>query len=1111
MWFVRRLLRAHGYHPSTLEPLKGQPLSSIPPQAGDVVVPKHLTAESMKAKNPMESVVGRVVLDQVSVEKDEVIVESIHPAFNGASDSRSVTLSTQTMAKDNLVYTTMFCGSGTDASLGTEKMSVDAIPSEESTEGTPEPVSNKIQSDLAGVVRLDGSALESVMKECKKNSETLANLFSAGLPDALLKATGTAERQMQSLEPREDLPERISAVGSLTLYIAEQLFSDKPRPKDCTDSKEELSMPNNEESHQLSQRNRHGSSQSTNSAGQSNRRSANASVSAEQDLSSASNLVASLQQRRGLLLSLMSRSRAGSGDGAGADDALNPLSDDLFFSRLPIPPPGFYGAGDRAALLMGGNRDASNRHIFETASRSNNNHRSTSERNASQDTGSGMPTNVAALSSRATNGNNRFLESVLRSNSSSAKSVVPSNTMFFQHIIRVGLWSNSAAWIKAALDKHIKKSPQKTSSILKQAYDEEGTPILKLAVTFGCSADVVGLLLSCGAHITSSDVYKAVETNQAEVLSLFLRHTSLPSDIDVSSCSDAIKAVVEEARERQDRLDKKMRESAGEFMVELLKRLVNIGLIARRHRTARLDSCSRSISEILVGNVLLRALQQSQATDKKDNEPDPSEESMTGRFSVEERLESHPACGLFGSLPESILGEALFGSLELATNTLLLLEDFLCSKDMVDSSAGLSALYSLLSKFPSLRTCAELKRFGMLELVSFHDALASSRCTEAPTHASSESDGPGLGHSGDRPGPPGLVLCPKKHTAVLHITRHSSFRCDLCGHGVERGRIMHGCRECDWDACEECTDKAESGIVKCSAIREIACSCRDLLTANVKEEPSELTSEKQSTYLKVISEIGNKSAWNDVENVSVRLLQYDRRAIRDLAQMLRTPGAITIHQFQNLILPALHVACVGREDRKESGGGHKNKKAKVASQEYSGEAKDIRNPEERTGFNMELVRAMILEVDETPRKRESVKLPGSETNSVNESEDGDEGSGESETEQRQIVNEREIAFFAEASELLRRLQQVLSLYENVHVSSITWTKRSGANADMQSLTKPIEIHLRPSSFVDATSYAPSKLVLNSEPLVAFDDIKRHVLRCCGTMDSSYKDFCRRYV
>ena len=88
VWFVRRLLRAHGYNPTTLESLRGHSLLEFPPQAGDVVVPKHLRSAPAHARNPLESVVGHVVLDQVSVDKDEVVVESIHPAFGLDVESR---------------------------------------------------------------------------------------------------------------------------------------------------------------------------------------------------------------------------------------------------------------------------------------------------------------------------------------------------------------------------------------------------------------------------------------------------------------------------------------------------------------------------------------------------------------------------------------------------------------------------------------------------------------------------------------------------------------------------------------------------------------------------------------------------------------------------------------------------------------------------------------------------------------------------------------------------------------------------------------------------------------------------------------------------------------
>jgi len=72
---------------------------------------------------------------------------------------------------------------------------------------------------------------------------------------------------------------------------------------------------------------------------------------------------------------------------------------------------------------------------------------------------------------------------------------------------------------------------------------------------------------------------------------------------------------------------------------------------------------------------------------------------------------------------------------------------------------------------------------------------ASTATTPTRASSSSEKDAgaDGICH---------IVKCPKGHVSALHITRHSSFRCDICGSGVERGRPMHGCRECDWDACE---------------------------------------------------------------------------------------------------------------------------------------------------------------------------------------------------------------------------------------------------------------------------------------------------------------------
>ena len=82
-------------------------------------------------------------------------------------------------------------------------------------------VSEKVMSDIEGVSRLERSAIDSLAKECRKSSDALASLFSAGLPDAIMSAICVAERQMNSLEPREDLSEKLAAVGDLANAITE--------------------------------------------------------------------------------------------------------------------------------------------------------------------------------------------------------------------------------------------------------------------------------------------------------------------------------------------------------------------------------------------------------------------------------------------------------------------------------------------------------------------------------------------------------------------------------------------------------------------------------------------------------------------------------------------------------------------------------------------------------------------------------------------------------------------------------------------------------------------------------------------------------------------------
>ena len=105
------------------------------------------------------------------------------------------------------------------------------------------PVGEKLQSEIAGVSQLKQSAIDAVAKECKKSSDALATLFSAGLPEVVGQAIDVAAKQLNSLEPREDLFEKIASIGVLLTAIAEKLYCEDSHDGD-SDGRETEDMDN---------------------------------------------------------------------------------------------------------------------------------------------------------------------------------------------------------------------------------------------------------------------------------------------------------------------------------------------------------------------------------------------------------------------------------------------------------------------------------------------------------------------------------------------------------------------------------------------------------------------------------------------------------------------------------------------------------------------------------------------------------------------------------------------------------------------------------------------------------------------------------------------------
>ena len=283
-----------------------------------------------------------------------------------------------------------------------------------------------------------------------------------------------------------------------------------------------------------------------------------------------------------------------------------------------------------------------------------------------------------------------------------------STSAVIRSLINNGLLCDDVKWVLSAIAAHsvrncVGSSNREKTAALRIAVDEDGTLLLMLAISLGCSDLIIWSLISYGAHVSDNELLTAAFTNQPNVLSVLLDYyVCLPGTIDLNQCSVAVTRVLEAAAEGQAELEKKMRERAEEFIPVVLDRLLRRGLSTRRLQTPNDHMCSRSVSFALVGNVLLSALhehqcktfplQKSMNMEAKDNNSSTSHD--TGRFlSGSSSVGSGTPPGLLYAIPSPIFKNALFrnmdGNVSIITY-LLLVEDFLCSQSIDNASVGLA-------------------------------------------------------------------------------------------------------------------------------------------------------------------------------------------------------------------------------------------------------------------------------------------------------------------------------------------------------------------------------------------------------------------------------------
>lgn len=1142
IWFLKGILRSHGYDQKTLQLLVGSQVTATSWQIGDLVVPKRTPRDGHTKEmhcTDQNEAVGRIVFENLTSTSvssvrarvsGSVLVEFVSKRFaDGVSVQTGTSFKEKQFSLDKrrvqisrLVHTSASHGvnitqlgsmspfwrnsnsvfGSADVDAGTKPMDVE----ETGKSGAGFVIDDNVRTDLKRMITLDPAAIERTIHECNKTSMSLTGLFNAGLPKAALEALDHVLRNLEESKSDGNLAQAITGLGKLGLIVAEKTFPDECEGKIETKSGRVCAVESEVLQSQAPMLHTAG-----NFGLQARARPSDADRGgALQESSRASRLV-SLQQRHRMLLTLMTRARR-SESGSIAD---------LLSREMHGIPSLHMNADTAAALLFSATEDFNN--LRDVSENPDSSHGLQGHENA-------RPM-VSAPSIACSNSSSMGLQETLLDTLCRGRAPVltlgagaecPVHFSSIRNIIDMGILGNSIPWLKSLLDSIMKKLPTKQASglpILKSAADEDGTPLLQLAISLGCSHLVVEELIAYGAPVGESEIQIAADNDLPEVLSVLLNYKLYSEEmLDLNACSSAVSSVVREAVSRQQAQLHALRKEADIFLGSFFQKILEICLSHRQRRQfGESDICGRAIAGALVGNVELCALQLRRTRVNDETGGTTSNQELQ---ILEGRDSAIHASGFMQVLPKRILGRSLAERSSHRTMLLLLIEDFLCSKGINDGGCGLALLVTLLRRFPPIVESPEMERYGFAELVASHDALALNRLEELSSRVAKKSSATDdeqdivLGRC--------LVLCPKKHAASVHVTKHASFRCDVCGKGVERGAVMHGCRECDWDACEFCTDKAEGGIVKWKYVRELASACQELLSQDTQTMKDNFTQSDFEWSAMVTPYAEPSSDGMDANTLSIRLLQRDPDSLKVLASKLNHRGQLTMHQFLCVILPALHSALMGKSrgnklDVRWSGAGRRSKKPRVTG--FSAHAIEERmhvNEIDRLDFAKEIIKAFVddrcsgIEATGSHHNRDGARSQNPDA----DDDDNYEGSDDGYDDQDAYLETKDVnSKVAQLPELFRRLHQVLSLHEDVGKLAALNIGKTGAglSSELNALTKPVRIALIPGHSAQNKQHKLHTVVvtLEVEPLVSVEDISRQVLKTAATTNAQYVSFCRK--
>ena len=1069
VWLIQRILRAHGYDHTSLVPMWGRSVTSSSWVVGDVVFPSvpvsslDTTLELVEA-----STVGRIVPPSAlpgspglvcDRESGMVCVEFVDDLFgvrvgivNSEVDERASRV--HRVKVDNLLH------AGFSQVPDSSEIGEDGDSLKDISDGIC-PAS--LARDIVAVSKLDVQVIDSVAKECEKSEGALARAFASGLPNAVLDAVCLAEKNVQNHEDQSNLLPAIAALGNLLTITGRHLYKSggyKGSRDACEVADDTTPNPDSQtEAHRTSMQ---PGSRFANSFG----------IFQGEGDSQVPN-----PDLRNQVGSLSRSLHEGTGiPPVGQESRTNewvlseevqqefrgmPSTEELGISAMRSSCPLRLYSPTLQSVRRGG---------FEPLL-------------PGEDARRGAPVLNAATKSAISN----------------------------------GILSNNYTWFHKVIETaKRRKGSTSTSSSLSNARDEDGMPLLVLAITLGCSPSIVSYLIRNGATVNDDVIKIAAHLGLKEILSqLLTEHVYIDGILDQTTCSQEVMDAIESATQKQKDQAEALHREGEAFLATVIRVLIQFGNKCR-YSLAPKTHIYRSLTQILVGRVLLRALHvnrlkffpKNRAVPPKPKSPGDSESGRVNLYSDEESVspdkDMDPSAiassdGLLFIIPVETLVSSLFSkSNDISdspfTDYLCLLQGLLWTKEVDDIALGLT-LTSILLKAVPLNDCAiTVHRFGIADLTALHEhesakrleALALGKAAlSMDSRRFSSHHVTARGLEVKKLVSAGVVLCPKCHPAELHLTRHSSFRCDLCGNGVDRGFPMHGCRECDWDACEDCIDLREGGIVKWKHVELVANECTRLLAEVDKCDPGDT----------VKAEISAKD-WS-LQMMAARIKALDEDVLSGLSVQLSSPGALTMFEFCNYVLPVLHEALCGRL---------MNERSSLISAAYDPPRKKQRPQFRQTSngvvdrldfmkkvANTLIVQPVSLSLNSEKADRESERKHASPMG-INMDED-------SATVVTTIRENRKHST-RHAPELLRRLHDVLSFFENFPSSRSILAGTVATSDDLHSLTKPWTIEV---------FQFEQPFVVRCEPLMQLSCLQNHLLRSTACSNPPFVAYCQRYV